>query len=712
VSSSSASPEVSVFIQTYQHVEYIRDAVDNVLSQRVPFELELVIADDCSTDGTREILREYRDRYPERIRLLLPERNLGPTQLFRRSVAELRGRYVAWLDGDDFWSDDEKLTLQVEALREHPEWAACFHDATVRDVDAGRPDRPYVPVIERATVTLAELVRQNCVPSLSVMARGDLVRALPEWVWSGLWSDWLALISIAQHGEIGYLPGSMGVYRTHRDGLCAGLPRSAQLEEDIFFFDLLLEALGPEWRSPIRESIRERRCQLAVEEAGVPFVGAVAVIGPEGETPTYLNGRNVLQLSVGEEAEALARRDRHGGLAAQLERWRLQLAALEPGHAHFSGGERPLPSSEEPCLHLLVVGLTARWLEAESRLGRQLPEASEVVSDSEDCTLLRVDGPLGPPAPLGAAVEVAEVTLQLEAGGLSGAHLDLPVVGQVIDAHAVEIAGWAIGGESVAVAVELVYEGRPFRRIPTGRRRLDLERGFSRQPDVHFAGFHTMLSLVGTSGETTIEVRAVLKDGRRTPLASIQLVSDCGESLASSPAPLVSVLVPGAGSPRQLEEAIESVLAQTYAKLEPIVVDGDPAGKVRLVADGYPGVRRVGGDGGRAAETMNAGLRASRGELLVFLDVGDRLLPRALELGVAALERRPEAAFALGRHRLLAAEDPDGEADPSPPSPRSRPALAEPLAGAILRRSALEQDRLSAQESVCHEGLVAEVRRA
>jgi glycosyltransferase involved in cell wall biosynthesis len=645
--SPSAAPEVSVFIQTYQHVDYIRDAVDNVLAQRVPFDFELVIADDCSSDGTREILHEYRARHPERIRLLLPERNLGPTELFRRSVAELRGRYVAWLDGDDYWCDEDKLALQVAALGEHPEWAACFHDATVRDVDGEKPDRPYVPVIERETVTLDDLLRQNCVPSLSLMARGELVRGLPEWVWGGLWSDWMALATIAQHGDIGYLPRTMGVYRTHQGGLCAGLSRSDQLREDLRAFGLLREALSPEWRASIEASMRERRCQLAIEEAGLPYTGAVAVIGPEGETPTYLNGRNVLQLSLGEGQAIVDRRDRSGSLAAQLERYRVRAEQEDPGHAHFGPG----PATAAPggsSLYLLAVEPVARWLEQESRLGRQLEDSSEPVSRDEDCALLRIDAPLGAPAPLGTVAEIAEVRSSAEAERLLGAHLGSPVPGETVDAHAVEFTGWAIGGESVVVAVELLREGRPFRRVPSGRRRLDLERGFARRPDVHFAGFETTVSFVGLGGETTVEARAVLKDGRRIPLASVPIRFAHPAPSPGQATPLISVIVPGDGPLEWLEEALESVLAQTYARLDPIVVHGAPAGRARFLVERYPGVRRIEVGDGSLSGAREAGKRQSRGELLVSLEVGDVLAPRALEHGVEEWRRRPDAPFSLG----------------------------------------------------------------
>jgi glycosyltransferase involved in cell wall biosynthesis len=292
----SAKPEVSVYIQTYQQIAYIRDAIEGVVSQRAPFELEIVIADDCSSDGTRELLAEYRDRHPELIRLLLPERNLGPTEIFRRGTAELRGRYVAWLDGDDYWTDPEKLVRQVESLRANPQWAGCFHDATVHQVDGGAPDRPYVSDEVRGPLGFADLLRSNPVPSLSLMARGELVRGLPDWVWEGLWADWLSLLAIAQHGELGYLPEQLGVYRVHTAGISSGLSRAEQLEEDLRFYELIDPVVDERHRPELERAVRSRRCQIAVEEAGVPFSGAVGVLAAAAETPNYLNGRQVWQL--------------------------------------------------------------------------------------------------------------------------------------------------------------------------------------------------------------------------------------------------------------------------------------------------------------------------------------------------------------------------------------------------------------------------------
>jgi glycosyltransferase involved in cell wall biosynthesis len=698
---STSTPEVSVFIQTYQHVDYIRDAVDGVLAQQAPFDFELVIADDCSTDGTRKILERYQTQH-KRIRLLLPERNIGPTALFRRSVPELHGRFVAWLDGDDYWSDDRKLALQAEALREHPEWSACFHDAIVEEPQSTAPARSYVGDLSAASLSFADLLRSNRVPSLSFMGRGELVRNLPDWVWDGLWSDWSALLAISRHGDVGYLPRPMGVYRVHRRGISAGLSRVEQLEEDLRFFTLLLGVLEPEQLPLVESYMRERHCQLVVERLPLPFTGAVATLGPDEETPTYLNGRQVWPLATANgDTAALDRLDRGGGLAGRLEHQRQIATATAAALPHFSErGSAPADAgagADGGALYLLAVGSLVGWLDRYSRLGRQLQGSSKVVWQDEVCAIYEVLSAADAPAPMGALVEIADIALHSGAEELFGCHIDSPIAGRVADAHAVEFSGWAVGAQSPVVAIELATADEAFRRIPVGVVRPDLESAFPERSDVGAAGFAAIVSLVGTEPELTVEVRAVLKDQRRVPFASILARRrwQRGEDVTESP--LVSVVVPCFGQARYLEEAIGSVLAQTYAQVQVVVVDdGSPDNSARVAAR-FPGVRCVRRPNGGLAAARNTGIRESDGELLVFLDADDRLMPRALERGVEELRRHPEAAFTFGRYRAVDAggKPVRGDEQPRPEEPPYSVFLRYNYAGVpatgMFRRSALEQ---------------------
>ena len=126
-----ADVKVSVAMITYNHERFIAQAIESVLMQQTDFAVELVIGEDCSTDGTREIVRAYGERYPERVHPLLHEHNLGLKghNNFVATLKACRGQYIALLEGDDYWTDPHKLQKQVDFLDGHPEYVGCFHNA-------------------------------------------------------------------------------------------------------------------------------------------------------------------------------------------------------------------------------------------------------------------------------------------------------------------------------------------------------------------------------------------------------------------------------------------------------------------------------------------------------------------------------------------------------------------------------------------------------
>lgn len=120
-------PLVSVYIATYNQEHLIRQAIDSALAQRTDFEYEILLGDDCSTDRTGTICAEYQRRHPDKIRFITADRNvskLGGNGTRLRYLA--RGDFLAPLEGDDFWTDTEKLQKQVEVFRKHPEVSLCL----------------------------------------------------------------------------------------------------------------------------------------------------------------------------------------------------------------------------------------------------------------------------------------------------------------------------------------------------------------------------------------------------------------------------------------------------------------------------------------------------------------------------------------------------------------------------------------------------------
>lgn len=115
------TPLVSVLVTPYNQQEYIRQTLDSILMQVCDFDFELLIGEDCSTDGTREICQEYALRHPETIVLCLNERNKGLLNNYFDLFLQAKGRYIADCGGDDYWLTETKLQEQVDLLESHPE---------------------------------------------------------------------------------------------------------------------------------------------------------------------------------------------------------------------------------------------------------------------------------------------------------------------------------------------------------------------------------------------------------------------------------------------------------------------------------------------------------------------------------------------------------------------------------------------------------------
>src|SRR5205807_1410995 len=113
---SDGARVASVVLRTCNHAPFIAQAIESVLLQRTQFPFELIVAEDCSTDGTRAIVEDYARRHPDLIRTILPERNVGHGEILRRGLEATRGRYVGYLDGDDYWTSCAKLARQVDFL--------------------------------------------------------------------------------------------------------------------------------------------------------------------------------------------------------------------------------------------------------------------------------------------------------------------------------------------------------------------------------------------------------------------------------------------------------------------------------------------------------------------------------------------------------------------------------------------------------------------
>ena len=218
-------PLLSVCLITYNHVNYIKQAIDGVLMQKVDFAWELIIADDFSTDGTREIVLEYKNKYPDLIKLILQEKNVGAAQNFIDLITAPKSKYIAYFEGDDYWTDPLKLQKQVDFLESHEEFILCFHNALVKQEDSSKDY--LLSSVHNSNISIHNKNTFNCtdiicspwfIPTASIVFR-NIGLKLPIWYQQAFSGDIALELLLSDKGEFKYLDSVMSVYRKHEGGI-------------------------------------------------------------------------------------------------------------------------------------------------------------------------------------------------------------------------------------------------------------------------------------------------------------------------------------------------------------------------------------------------------------------------------------------------------------------------------------------------------------
>lgn len=213
---------VSVCIQTFNQKNYIKQCLDGVLMQQTNFSIEIILGEDDSSDGTREICIDYAEQHPEQIRLFLRDRkdvifiggNATGRFNFIENLKESKGKYIALCEGDDYWTDPLKLQKQVDFLEENSEYSMCFHDAWV--IKDEKKINLYVNQ-EKSIFTTEDLFKRHFIPTASIVFRNMIQQ--PQWFYKIASGDRLLLFLLSLQGKIKCLTEVMSVYRLHSGGV-------------------------------------------------------------------------------------------------------------------------------------------------------------------------------------------------------------------------------------------------------------------------------------------------------------------------------------------------------------------------------------------------------------------------------------------------------------------------------------------------------------
>jgi glycosyltransferase involved in cell wall biosynthesis len=213
--------KVSVCIVTYNQAKFIGKAIESALSQQTNFDFEILIGDDCSNDGTQDIIRDYQARYPDKIIPILQTKNLGQNGLFNtnETYAHARGKYIAAFDGDDYWTDPLKLQKQVDFLDANPGFSTCFHNALITYED-GSPAQLLNAPDQKTEYTTEDLIGEDEIwfMATSSVMFWNVIKAYPKWFLQSVSGDIPRYVLFSTYGKIGYLPDVMSVYRKNQNG--------------------------------------------------------------------------------------------------------------------------------------------------------------------------------------------------------------------------------------------------------------------------------------------------------------------------------------------------------------------------------------------------------------------------------------------------------------------------------------------------------------
>lgn len=228
---------VSVMCSTYNQIKYIRTCLDSLVSQKTNFKYEIIVKDDASTDGQQEILKEYYEKYPDKIRLLLLEENhfqQGKGMVaFEKAFNMTHGKYIAICEGDDFWVDNDKLQIQVDFMEQHPDYSLCGHSAYYANEDGSlRKDKFFRLSDTSREVSIEEILTNWTMATNSLLYRKDVRKnVIIPFKGKCINGDYALMVYLALQGKVYYFDKFMSAYR-----VCSNGSLSQKYIKDIEFF--------------------------------------------------------------------------------------------------------------------------------------------------------------------------------------------------------------------------------------------------------------------------------------------------------------------------------------------------------------------------------------------------------------------------------------------------------------------------------------------
>ncbi len=250
-------PLVSVLMITWNHESHIAQAIDSILNQHCNFNFELIIGEDCSQDRTRFMCLDYQKRFPDIIRLIVSDNNLGIHRNLARIWCRARGKYITFCEGDDYWTDTKKLAKQAKWMEDRPEYTLCgaYTLKIARDQSGTWTESGTIGPSEiKKRYLLEDLIPNYTFHFSSVMVRKKPVR-FPRWFWDVYCADRPLYLLCAEKGPVGFIPEVTSVYRMHDGGIWMPTDPLYKACKGIILFDKINKYFDYRYEKLIRRTL-------------------------------------------------------------------------------------------------------------------------------------------------------------------------------------------------------------------------------------------------------------------------------------------------------------------------------------------------------------------------------------------------------------------------------------------------------------------------
>lgn len=263
--------DISIYIFTFNHEQFIEKCIRSILTQKCSYSYKIYVFDDCSTDGTIEIIKRLQSENPDKIFLHVNEMNMGVIYSAKEAISNGKSaKYISFLDGDDYWCYDGKLQKQIDFLESHSEYAGCFHDAEIHQMNMSdnvvfmmktqnrwtkysqfnRYEPDFMPI---------SLIERNIIPTASLTFRQSesIVRFIENYRLSPYSFSWAIELEIIKNSKLRYFNECWSIYNDHPWGISKRIKLSDFKLNNIRILEALL---SDEWYSYFAPEIYKTIC--------------------------------------------------------------------------------------------------------------------------------------------------------------------------------------------------------------------------------------------------------------------------------------------------------------------------------------------------------------------------------------------------------------------------------------------------------------------